>query len=404
MPEAALIELKDVVKSLGANRVLDGITLRIRRGEITAIIGKSGSGKSVLLKHIIGLIEPDSGTIWFEGQNRLEMTPADKRTLKRKFSYVFQDTALFDFLTVFENIALPLAERHETSPAEVNRRVREKLHQLDLNNVEDKYPSQLSGGMKKRVALARALVTEPEIVLFDEPTTGLDPIRKNAVHSMILDYQRRFGFTGIVVSHEIPDIFFIAQHVAMIDDGKIRFDGTPDEVQQAADPGVRSFIEGLERPRDDLTGADSQAIGQKRLLQEMSRLQRRGIQFSVVMLAMDNLIDIDRIAGHMARQKVFKAFAHLVTQNTYLADTCFRYDINKIMVLLPDTNEAQAQDFCRKISRILKSNQFFDAVDSIKGFDYSVSAGVAQASATSDLNDLIVQSQLQRSVLLESHT
>jgi diguanylate cyclase (GGDEF)-like protein len=190
----------------------------------------------------------------------------------------------------------------------------------------------------------------------------------------------------------------------MIDDGKIRFDGTPDEVQQAADPGVRSFIEGLERPRDDLTGADSQAIGQKRLLQEMSRLQRRGIQFSVVMLAMDNLIDIDRIAGHMARQKVFKAFAHLVTQNTYLADTCFRYDINKIMVLLPDTNEAQAQDFCRKISRILKSNQFFDAVDSIKGFDYSVSAGVAQASATSDLNDLIVQSQLQRSVLLESHT
>jgi len=207
--------------------VLDGINLRIQRGEITAIIGKSGSGKSVLLKHIIGLLEPDGGTIRFEGKNRSEMSPAERKALKQKFSYVFQDTALFDFLNVLENVSLPLAERKGIPKAEIQRRVRDKLQQLDLHDVDQKYPAQLSGGMKKRVALARALVTEPEIVLFDEPTTGLDPIRKNAVHSMILDYQRRFGFTGVVVSHEIPDIFFIAQRVAMIDEGRIRFEGTP---------------------------------------------------------------------------------------------------------------------------------------------------------------------------------
>jgi len=207
MTRSPLIQLQDVVKTLGANRVLDGVNLNIYRGEITAIIGKSGSGKSVLLKHIIGLHEPDGGAILFDGRLRAAMSPAERKALKKKFSYVFQDTALFDFLNVFENVALPLKERNALSPAEVSRRVRDKLHQLDLHDVELKYPAQLSGGMKKRVALARALVTDPEIVLFDEPTTGLDPIRKNAVHSMILDYQRRFGFTGVVVSHEIPDIF-----------------------------------------------------------------------------------------------------------------------------------------------------------------------------------------------------
>jgi phospholipid/cholesterol/gamma-HCH transport system ATP-binding protein len=401
MAETPLIELNGVVKSLGLNRVLDGINLSIQRGEITAIIGKSGSGKSVLLKHIIGLLEPDGGTIRFEGKNRSEMSPAERKALKQKFSYVFQDTALFDFLNVLENVSLPLAERKGIPPAEIQRRVRDKLQQLDLHDVDQKYPAQLSGGMKKRVALARALVTEPEIVLFDEPTTGLDPIRKNAVHSMILDYQRRFGFTGVVVSHEIPDIFFIAQRVAMIDEGRIRFEGTPDEIQQAADPEVRNFIEGLESPRDELTGITSHSIGQKRLLQELSRLQRHEIPFSVVLLAMDNLEDIDRIAGHMAEKTVFKIFANHVTQHTYITDTCFRYDINKILVVLPDTSEQQARDFCRKISRTLENSALFDSVETVKGFGYAVSAGVAQAHKGSGLEDLIAQAQKEQAVFYE---
>jgi phospholipid/cholesterol/gamma-HCH transport system ATP-binding protein len=401
MNGSPLIELKGVAKSLGVNRVLDGVDLSIQRGQITAVIGKSGSGKSVLLKHIIGLFEPDAGQILFEGRSRADMSAAERRGLKQKFSYVFQDTALFDFLTVFDNVALPLVERKGMAREDIVRRVRNKLHALDLHDIEHKYPAQLSGGMKKRVALARALVTDPEIVLFDEPTTGLDPIRKNAVHSMILDYQRRFGFTGVVVSHEIPDIFFISQWVAMIDEGRIRFEGTPDEIQQASDPGVRNFIQGLESPRDELTGVSSQSIGQTRLLQELSRLQRHAIPFSIVLLAMDTLDDTERIAGHMAGQTVFKAFANHVTQNTYITDTCYRRGINKILVVMPDTSGEQAHSFCRKISRTMEANDLFTSVDKAKGFGYSVSAGVAQASRDSSPEDLVAEAEQGQAVFYE---
>lgn len=401
MNDPPLIQLQDVVKTLGANRVLDGVDLSIHRGEITAIIGKSGSGKSVLLKHIIGLLEPDAGAILFEGRRRSSLSPQEKKALRQKFSYVFQDTALFDFLTVLENVALPLAERKGAVRAEIQRRVRDKLNQLDLHDVDHKYPSQLSGGMKKRVALARALVTEPEIVLFDEPTTGLDPIRKNAVHSMISDYQRRFGFTGVVVSHEIPDIFFIAQRVAMIDAGRIRFEGTPEEIQRASDREVRNFIEGLESPRDEMTGIASQSIGQQQLRQEMSRLQRRRVPFSVAVMTMDHPEALDRIAGHVASQTVFKLFADHVIQNSYLTDTCFRYAINKIMVVLPDTDEEQGRNFCRKISRTLRQRALFDALDAEREACYSVSAGVVQARPDSGLEDLIAAAEKGQSILYE---
>ena len=261
----ALIELKNTVKRFGANNVLNGVNLSIYQGQITSIIGQSGVGKSVLLKHIIGLLQPDSGEVLFNGKPLAGMKKNERKILKRKFSYVFQDTALFDFLTVFENISLPLVEKTDSTDEEISDRVQNKLHQLDLHEIENQYPSQLSGGMKKRVALARALVTDPEIVLFDEPTTGLDPIRKTAVHSMISDYQKRFGFTGVIVSHEIPDVFFISQRVAMIDAGRIRFEGTPQEIQRATDPVVRNFIKALESPHDELTGVASQSQGQKRL-------------------------------------------------------------------------------------------------------------------------------------------
>ncbi|MDP3285515.1 MAG: ABC transporter ATP-binding protein [Desulfobacterales bacterium] len=240
-----LIQFKNVYKSFGENHVLNGTDLRIYKGEITTIIGKSGGGKSVLLKHIIGLLEQDSGTILFESRPVSEMKKAERKILKRKCSYMFQGTALFDSLTIYDNIALPLKETTALSDNEINRRVRDKMDQLDLNGIDDKYPSQLSGGMKKRVALARALVTDPEIVLFDEPTTGLDPIRKKAVHEMISDYQQKFGFTGVVVSHDIPDIFHISQRVAMLDDGRILFEGSPVQLAQASDPAVKEFIQGL---------------------------------------------------------------------------------------------------------------------------------------------------------------
>jgi phospholipid/cholesterol/gamma-HCH transport system ATP-binding protein len=402
MTASPLIELQNVAKTLGVNRVLDGVNLSIHRGEITAIIGKSGSGKSVLLKHIIGLLEPDEGSILFEGRSRSAMSPPEKKALRRRFSYVFQETALFDFLTVVENVALPLAERKGAVPEEIQRRVRDKLNQLDLHDVDHKYPSQLSGGMKKRVALARALVTEPDIVLFDEPTTGLDPIRKNAVHSMISDYQRRFGFTGVVVSHEIPDIFFIAQRVAMIDSGRIRFEGTPEDIQQTPDNEVRNFIEGLESPRDPMTGIASQSVGQQHLRREMGRLQRHQIPFSIVLMSMDPPEKVERIAGHMAIQALLKRFADHVIQNSYVTDTCFRYAINTIMVVLPETDERQARSFCRKISRTLEQDALFDARDHTRRIGYTLSAGVVQARPDSGLEELIAAAESDRTVFYQS--
>lgn len=241
-----LIQFNQVFKRFGDNAVLMGVDLSIYQGQVTAIIGKSGIGKSVLLKHIIGLLEPDAGEILFQGQAIKAMTAAERSAVKMKFSYMFQGTALFDSMTVYDNVALPLKEKGRVPFREIESRVREKLAQLDLVGIEDKYPSQLSGGMKKRVAMARALVTGPEIVLFDEPTTGLDPIRKNAAHAMIAEYQKTFGFTGVMVSHEIPDVFYISQRIALLDQGRIIFQGSPEEIQNSTEPVIRQFIRGQE--------------------------------------------------------------------------------------------------------------------------------------------------------------
>lgn len=396
-----LIEIKNLVKCFGSNCVLNGVNLNIHRGQITSIIGQSGMGKSVLLKHIIGLLAPDSGQVLFEGKPLAAMKKIERKVLKRKFSYVFQDTALFDFLTVFENIALPLMENSAHAETEINDRVQDKLHQLDLFESDNKYPSQLSGGMKKRVALARALVTDPEIVLFDEPTTGLDPIRKTAVHSMISDYQKRFGFTGIIVSHEIPDVFFISQRVAMLNEGQIRFEGTPDEIQQIADPVVRSFIRGLESPHDELTGVASQSLGQKRLAREMFRLQRHHRPFSIVLLSVENLEDVDRIAGHVAGQTALRNFANFVKHNIYLTDICFRYDMNKIMVVLPDTDVDQAGMFCDKLSRNLDTDAIFDPSEQRRGLCFAVSAGTAQAREDSQIESMLCDVEQRQNIFYE---
>ena len=239
-----LIEFKGVHKAFGTNQVLKGVDLTILRGQITTIIGKSGIGKSVLLKHIIGLLDPDRGRILFNGRALDEMAPAEHKAIKSKCSYMFQGTALFDSMNVYENIALPLKEKRGFKSAAIRPKVLDKMAQLDIAELASVYPSQLSGGMKKRVAMARALVTEPEIILFDEPTTGLDPIRKKAAHQMISDYQTRFGFTAVMVSHEIPDVFFISQRIAMLDEGLIIFQGSCREIQASTHPAIRAFIKG----------------------------------------------------------------------------------------------------------------------------------------------------------------
>lgn len=242
----AVLEIRDVHKAFGSQQVLAGVSLAIEQGLITTIIGRSGVGKSVLLKHIAGLIAPDKGDILFRGKSLLRLRGAVRRVFKRHFGYMFQNNALFDSMTVYQNIALPLQERSALSEEEIRERVMKIIAQIDLQEVPDKYPSQISGGMCKRVALARALITEPEIILFDEPATGLDPIRKNAVYQMLTRCQKDFGFTAMIVSHDIPDVFHISQKVAMLDKGRIFFEGTHEEILKCEDPVVRHFIEGKE--------------------------------------------------------------------------------------------------------------------------------------------------------------
>ena len=239
-----MIEVRELQKAFGGQQVLRGVSLSIPRGRITAIIGRSGTGKSVLLKHLIRLLRPDRGQVLVDG---VDVVPLRGRALDRvraKFGMLFQGGALFDSMTVFDNVAFPLREKTRLPEPEVAARVCERLEAVGLAEMGRKYPAEISGGMRKRVALARALVTDPEIVLFDEPTTGLDPIMLNAIHRLIADTQQRFGFTGVVVSHDVPDVFEIAHQVAMLHEGTIVAAGPPEQVLQSDDPRVRQFIAG----------------------------------------------------------------------------------------------------------------------------------------------------------------
>jgi len=239
-----MIQLTDLHKSFGEQKVLNGLNLTIPDGQITAIIGPSGEGKSVLLRHMIGLMSPDCGQVVVDGENIIGIHRSQLNRIREKFGMLFQNAALFDSMNVFENVAFPLQEKTSLSKAEIRARVLSALEDVGLNNVEQKFTDELSGGMKKRVGLARALLLNPKIILFDEPTTGLDPIIKRAMHELIRETHAKFGFTAVIVSHEIPDIFDIAQNVAMLYRGEILQFGTADEIRESTNPVVRQFISG----------------------------------------------------------------------------------------------------------------------------------------------------------------
>jgi phospholipid/cholesterol/gamma-HCH transport system ATP-binding protein len=241
--------MRNVHKSFGGQKVLDGLDLDIPDGKITAIIGPSGEGKSVLLKHLIGLLEPDSGSVEVDGESIVALRRSELNRIREKFGMLFQNVALFDSMTVFENVAFPLEEKTTFSKEEIRGKVLSALEDVGLKNIEKKFPDELSGGMKKRVGLARAVVLNPKIILFDEPTTGLDPIIKRAIHQLIKDTHTKFGFTAVIVSHEIPEIFDVAQNVAMLFRGKILQHGTSEDIQKSDHPAIRQFISGsLEGP------------------------------------------------------------------------------------------------------------------------------------------------------------
>ncbi len=239
-----MIRVHGLQKRFGAQPVLRGLDLDIATGEIMVVIGRSGGGKSVLLKHLIGLLRPDAGTVVVDGVEITRLRGRDLDRVRDRYGVVFQGGALFDSMSVYDNVAFPLREKSLLAPGEVDDRVQEKLEQVGLTGMGTKNPAEISGGMRKRVAIARALVTEPEIVFFDEPTTGLDPILVNTIHHLIVELHRKFRFTAVMVSHEIPEIFEIADRVAMLHDGVIVEVGPPDAVRTSANPVVQHFIRG----------------------------------------------------------------------------------------------------------------------------------------------------------------
>jgi len=239
----AFLEIRGLKKHFGQKRVLDGVDLDVAAASVTTIIGKSGIGKSVLLKCIANLLQPDAGTIELDGRAISRSRRQANGDEGVSFSYMFQNNALFDSLTAFENIALPLNEASKLGKADIRERVETMLEQLGLADSADSYPGELSGGMKKRVALGRALITKPQVVLFDEPTTGLDPERKFSVFEMIADYRERFGFTALLVSHDIPEVFEVSDQVAWLDDGVVKFFGSPDALNDDAQTALSGFLD-----------------------------------------------------------------------------------------------------------------------------------------------------------------
>jgi phospholipid/cholesterol/gamma-HCH transport system ATP-binding protein len=240
------IRIRGLNKTFGPQHVLRGLDLDIERGKINIIIGGSGQGKSVLMKHLMGLLKPDSGNIYVDGLDIVPLADVEMAKLRRKFGMVFQYAALFDSQNVVENIAFPLIERYKLSRDEIMARVRELLKRLDLDHVdgiEQKFPAELSGGQRKRVGLARALIDRPEILLYDEPTTGLDPVATKNVDEMILRTSHDFGVTSVVISHDMASTFRIGDRVSMLYEGKILVTGPAQDVLRAPDAPVREFVE-----------------------------------------------------------------------------------------------------------------------------------------------------------------
>ena len=239
-----MIAIRGLRKTLGERRVLDGVDLDVADGETVVVLGPSGTGKSVLLKHILGLMKPDSGSIEVDGEQIVGRRERELNVIRRSFGMLFQGSALFDSMSVGENVAMPLREHTKMSEDEIRERVSERLEWVGLQGREAMRPASLSGGMRKRVGLARAVAMDPRIILYDEPTTGLDPIMADVIDRLIRDLQKRMGVTSVVVTHDLKSAFKVGDRLAMLLQGKIVIEGTPAEIEASADPVVRQFMEG----------------------------------------------------------------------------------------------------------------------------------------------------------------
>lgn len=240
----SLIDLRNVSKRFGSLVVLDQLDLSVRAGEALVVIGASGTGKSVLLKHIVGLLRPDSGEVWFDGRRVDSLREAALMRVRQRFGFLFQMGALFDSMTVLDNVAFPLVEHTHKSPGEIRRIALSRLAMVGLPDAGGKMPAELSGGQRKRVALARAIALSPDVILYDEPTTGLDPIRSDVINELILKLQKELNVTSIVVTHDMASAFKVADRIVMLHEGRIVFDGEPERIRTTDNAIVKRFVEG----------------------------------------------------------------------------------------------------------------------------------------------------------------
>jgi phospholipid/cholesterol/gamma-HCH transport system ATP-binding protein len=379
-----LIEFKNVTKRFGARTILDRVNLEVHDGQTTTIIGKSGTGKSVLLKHMIGLLAPTEGNILFRGKPVEKMSRKELDDLRSQFSYCFQNNALFDSLTVFQNIALPLKQTTRMSEKEIERKVMERIDQLELSEVPHKYPSELSGGMQKRVALARALITDPKIVLFDEPTTGQDPIRKNAIFSMIVHNQKRFGFTTIMISHDIPDVFFISDRILVLYDGQIIFQGPYEEIDKLQHPMVDEFVKSLEHFQDELTGLYSKKTFTKVYEKAMSRKQPDE-NLTVAVFTVADLDGVSEHLGHTTAQEIVQSLAVYVNKHFGEVGISNRSGRDRIVTILAFTDRAAAEGLMENLAGDLRERGLVD-VQPAGSYTLSILAGLAEGKAGEDID------------------
>ncbi len=401
--ESPLIEFKDVTKRFGARSVLEHVNLQIYEGQVTTIIGLSGSGKSVLLKHIIGLLKPDEGTILFQGKPLIEMKKSESAANLAQISYMFQDNALFDSMTVYDNIALPLRETTNLSNAKIDSRVRARIEQTELDDAVHKYPSELSGGMQKRAALARALVTDPRIVLFDEPTSGQDPVRKNAILGMIAQYQRKIGFTAIMVSHEIPDVYFISNRILALYERSIVFQGSPEELENFDHPFKDEVIRSLEGLQSELTGLYSKR--QFKVMHHVQLTQKtEETTYCVAVLSLSDLDIIRTNAGHNAAQVAIRGLGISIDKHFgAIGGFSTRRRNNEFVTVLPysDLKEAESilKDFAKNFQELGIHNVLAGARKQTRSADcieFAVLAGIAQGQPIVDIDSVIDAAKSQQ--------
>ena len=255
-----MIQLKNVHKAFGPKRVLDGFTLDVPEGETVVIIGYSGTGKSVAIKHIVGLLEPDIGEVWVDGLNVPELSRRDLYALRSNIGYVFQFAALFDSYTIGENVAMGLRKQGALTDAEIEQRIEEALDLVDLPGVRERFPAELSGGMRKRVGIARAIALRPKYILYDEPTTGLDPVTSAVIDQLMVRMREKLNVTGVVITHDMRSAFTVGTRIAMLYHGRVRWEGTIEEIKQTTDPVVRQFVEGKPIVDGDVVHGDASAL------------------------------------------------------------------------------------------------------------------------------------------------